>query len=77
MIVPSQQLIRSRAVPTAPWHRRPGGRLAQGRGAIAGRVHRQAYTLAFGDVFLVPGALLLVAIVAVLLPKKPPYAAAQ
>jgi DHA2 family multidrug resistance protein len=44
--------------------------------AIAGRVHRQAYTLAFGDVFLVLGAILLVAILATLLLKKPARAAA-
>ena len=55
--------------PATAWHKAVA--------AIAGRVHRQAYTLAFGDVFLVLGALLLVAIVAVLLLKKPPSAAAQ
>jgi MFS family permease len=39
--------------------------------AIAGRVHQQAYILAFGDVFLLLGVVLVVAILAALLLKKP------
>jgi MFS transporter, DHA2 family, multidrug resistance protein len=45
--------------------------------AIGSSVHRQAYTLAFGDVFLVLGVILLVAILAALLLKKPASAAAR
>ncbi len=45
--------------------------------AIGSSVHRQAYTLAFGDVFLVLGVTLLVAILAALLLKKPAPAAAR
>jgi DHA2 family multidrug resistance protein len=53
--------------PATAWHKAVA--------TIAGRVQRQAYTLAFGDVFLVLGVLLLVAILAILLLKKPAPAA--
>ena len=39
--------------------------------AIADRVHLQSYTMAFGDVFFVLTAVLVVATFAVLLLKKP------
>jgi DHA2 family multidrug resistance protein len=55
--------------PATAWHKAVA--------AIAGSVHRQAFTLAFGDVFLVLGVILLLAILASLLLKKPVRAAAR
>jgi hypothetical protein len=39
--------------------------------AIGNRVRHQAYTMAFGDIFLLLGVVLVVAILAAILLKKP------